>query len=312
MLLVQKKISMPDTITAIILNFNKANEIGTTLKSVLEQTIPFDEIIIIDDSSTDDSVQKIQNYTKNFSNVRLIQNKTRKGVVYGCNLGVTEATSEFVYLISAEDRYSAVIVETAKKMIELFPDAGMYCGNLSQTKNGTTKKQLTLPFKMVPGYISKEQFHSALKRKIFTFFGGSNVIRKEAILEVKGFRENLKWHSDWFLYLLVGMRFKIALLPIELRSEAISKDQYSSGMNDWKQQQSVVSSLIHTLKTEHQVEYALFRQYGLLPLYNMSTLLFLLKNNDLRDFITIKLSFLVPLEVLEDLYLWGFTILFDH
>ena len=280
---------MHNSISAIILNLNKANEICQTLRTVCEQTIPFDEIIIIDDASTDDSIILINNFIQNVPNARLIQNEKRKGVVYGCNLGISESTSEFVYLISAEDTYSLRIVEHAKRLLKLCPDAQMLCGNLSQRKNGKTVKRLTLPFHQREGYISEEQLHIALKKRIFTFFGGANIIRKNSILEINGFNESLRWHSDWFIYLLIGLRSRIALIPDELRSEVLSDDQYSRGMYHWKEQKSVIKSLILTLKNDHPTEFLLFRQYALLPVYNLKILGLVLWDRELRSFLTRKL-----------------------
>ena len=66
---------MKFTFAALIPNYNDAADIANALRGVLAQTVPFDEIVIIDDGSTDDSVKIIESLIRGLPQARLYCNE---------------------------------------------------------------------------------------------------------------------------------------------------------------------------------------------------------------------------------------------
>lgn len=94
------------SLSVIIPNYNKGIYIEETINSVLQQTFLPQEIIIVDDASTDCSKQTIINYSKKYpSLIKAIFLKKNQGVQSARNIGVDSATSEYITFIDSDDFY---------------------------------------------------------------------------------------------------------------------------------------------------------------------------------------------------------------
>lgn len=87
------------TLSVIIPNYNRATLIGETLDNVFAQTRPPDEVIVVDDGSTDDSVTAIEKFG---SRVTLIRQENR-GPGAARNRGMAAARGELIQLMDNDD-----------------------------------------------------------------------------------------------------------------------------------------------------------------------------------------------------------------
>ena len=93
------------TVSAIVPNYNYARYLQDRLETVTNQTLPLYELIVLDDGSTDDSVQVIQNFFKQCDAPwRLEVNETNSGSVFRqWRKGVELAKGEYVWIAEADD-----------------------------------------------------------------------------------------------------------------------------------------------------------------------------------------------------------------
>lgn len=111
--------------SVIIPLYNKEQTIIRTLYSVLTQTYQGFEIIIVNDGSKDDGLNRIN---ENISDSRIkIINQENQGVSAARNRGVAEAKKDYIAFLDADDEWLPGYLEKVKEAINLFPDAGMYC-----------------------------------------------------------------------------------------------------------------------------------------------------------------------------------------
>ena len=90
-------------ISVILANYNHADYISKCLNSLIHQKfIPF-EIIIIDDCSTDNSKNIINEFEKKYSFIRAYFNSENKGTVVSQNFGINSAHGNFIYLAASDD-----------------------------------------------------------------------------------------------------------------------------------------------------------------------------------------------------------------
>ncbi|WP_145410987.1 glycosyltransferase [Paenibacillus xylanexedens] len=93
-------------VSVIIPVYNAANKIRKTLSSILNQTMDFNkiEVILVDDKSTDTSVELINTYVSNYTNVKLYQLATNSGSPSKPrNLGVKKAQSDYIIFLDSDD-----------------------------------------------------------------------------------------------------------------------------------------------------------------------------------------------------------------
>lgn len=93
-------------LTVIIPNHNKEKYIVKCIESVLQQTILPKKIIIIDDCSTDRSIDKIFQIEDNENIIRVIPLKENVGVSKTRNIGILEAQTQYITCLDSDDFYA--------------------------------------------------------------------------------------------------------------------------------------------------------------------------------------------------------------
>lgn len=88
---------MPPTVTAVLVNYNGEALIRDCLRSLLDQSHPPEEVLVVDNASTDNSRSIIR---EQFPRVRLIPLQKNRGYAGGCNAGIFEASHELVALLN--------------------------------------------------------------------------------------------------------------------------------------------------------------------------------------------------------------------
>lgn len=91
-------------VSVIIPCFNAAPFIGKTIESVLAQTYSSFEVIVVDDKSTDESVELVESYARTDPRVKLIRMRKNAGAPAAPrNLGLVAACGDWVALLDADD-----------------------------------------------------------------------------------------------------------------------------------------------------------------------------------------------------------------
>lgn len=94
----------------LINNYNYAQYIEEALKSVYAQTVPFDEVIIVDDGSTDSSLEVIENCARDKHNTIVIPKKN-EGQVSCINEGFKRSTGDLIYFLDSDDIFTEKYLE---------------------------------------------------------------------------------------------------------------------------------------------------------------------------------------------------------
>ncbi|MBR7554754.1 glycosyltransferase family 2 protein [Allobacillus sp. GCM10007491] len=83
--------------------YNAANGIETAIDSILKQSWKNIELLVIDDQSTDDTTQIVESYVEKDNRVQLLQTPENSGPYVARNIGLTNATGDFVTVNDADD-----------------------------------------------------------------------------------------------------------------------------------------------------------------------------------------------------------------
>jgi len=191
------------TISVIIPLYNKSYSITRCLNSVFNQTVAPNEIIIVNDGSTDDGFQIVEEYVKGQSIRCVLIDQKNSGVSCARNLGVSNSNSTFVAFLDADDEWTASYIERRIASIFKFPMAKVYSGGhiLSNDKLGCRNGPNPL----------NTNFHGYVKNFFITSCKGSlansskTIIDRVAFIEAGGFPEGITIGEDLFLWIQLGL-----------------------------------------------------------------------------------------------------------
>jgi alpha-1,3-rhamnosyltransferase len=234
-------------VTVIVPTFNRREWIGECLDSVLGQTYSHVEIIVVDDCSTDGTVEWLRSEEK-YSGVIVHRQEKNGGASVARNTAIAMAKGDLIVFIDSDDMLMPEHIETAVKHFEQYPDLGLFCCDSTMIDasgkvilGGKTWHQSLAEAK---GYDIKSGFRSL--KDVFRFsncFPGFT-LRREVFAELGGFDQPIFPADDYDLALRVAAsRFKVYYLhePLCLRRE---HDGQCSGIeNSVKTQVKLIEAL---------------------------------------------------------------------
>ena len=121
--------------------YNGAKYIGETIESVMNQTYPKWEMIIIDDGSSDNSVSVVQKYMEKESRIRLLQ-QANAGSAAARNHGIREAQGQYIALLDADDIW---LPDFLRKQIHFMKKRNAVLAAFNSYLSNTSGPQLALP-----------------------------------------------------------------------------------------------------------------------------------------------------------------------
>lgn len=280
----------PVTISAILPNYNMAEFLQRSLRSLLTQTQPFTEIIVIDDGSSDDSLAVIHQIRDKHPHVKLIQHEKNRGVIEALNTGLHHATGDYIMLCAADDYYGHTVVEKSKEVIKHYPSVGLICGDAV-----VERFDLELPFyRMLPypanAMMSNTVFKATASKGYVGFNGGGGMlINREAVVAAGMLKSASRWHGDWLLYFVVAFRFGIYYINDVFTHITMRSESYSECKRDAKIQDKVILDTLHIIYHQYPDVWPAFKKAGLLPHYALRYIKLMLADPIGRQFITTKL-----------------------
>ena len=194
--------------SVIIPLYNKAPYIAKAIESVLGQTYRDFEVIVIDDGSTDQSLE----VAKTFENKSItIISQPNSGVSTARNNGVKIAKHPYICFLDADDWWHPTFLEEMKRLITDFPDAGIYGSGYYIVKNGQERiAPIGVPQGFERGIIDYCEVYA--KTLCMPLTSISVVIPKHIFDEEKGFKSQLKFGEDFDLWIRIALKHKVILV----------------------------------------------------------------------------------------------------
>jgi len=248
-------------LSVVIANRNHAGVLPRALESVLSQSLPPKEIIVLDDASTDDSVAVIERHARRHPTIRLIRNPTHRGVTATYNSGFALATGRYLLPIAADDYLLPEFLAKAMAEFARHPQAGLCVGHGSCTEGDDGPLIVN-----DPGWCERAAYFSPseLCRRIWhTLPVSALILRRDAALAAGGFIPELAWYSDWFLNLVVAFRHGAIHIPETLGIHVVNGDSYSTNAHSGPEHIRVLAALLTRLAAPEYADVApYFRRNG--------------------------------------------------
>ncbi len=214
------------TISVIIPAYNGEQTILETITSVQKQTFSDFEIIVINDGSTDRTLELVQSVKDERLKVFSYKNS---GVSVARNRGISHALGEFITFIDADDLWTEDKLELQLAALKQHPEAGVA---YSWTYNMSEKGELIHPVEPV--------FNGNIYAKLLVsnfISNGSNILfYRQAIETVGDFNSQLSYGEDWDFYLRLAARYSFVVVPKHQIFYRLSVHSRSSKLNTGKEE----------------------------------------------------------------------------
>ena len=197
----------------IIPLYNKEKFILNTLESVFNQSFSDFEILVVNDCSTDKSLEIIRNL--NNSKIKIIEHEINKGLSASRNSGIIDANADYLVFLDADDLLKPNYLEKIKFLIDNFPQAGLFATNYEEVyhKNHAVKPHLGLSEFKKDGII-EDFFLTNLQQPIYC--QSSICVRKIVFEKIGLYNEKINYSEDVDFNIRANYNFNLAYSPEKL------------------------------------------------------------------------------------------------
>ena len=241
-------------VAVVIPTFNHAHYLGDAIASVLAQTVPPADILVVDDGSLDHPEEVVAAHP----GVRLLRQENR-GLAAARNTGLWGTSAPFLLFLDADDELRPQAIERSVERLSQAPLAAFSYGAYAD-KLMPSGEVVEAAFRPVP----REAFPEFLRVNPIGMHG-TVMYRRQCLEAVGGFRERLAASEDYDVYLRLSMNYQVTCGPEVLanyrqhgqnmstdpafmlqavlrvlhshRSAAIERGRqvdYRAGLKDWK------------------------------------------------------------------------------
>lgn len=198
------------TLAVIIPNYNKSKYLSACIESVMQQTRIPDEIVIVDDKSTDNSRQIIQKLCEKYYLIKPIFLKENHGVSYARNTGVRYAETDMVTFLDSDDYYyNNEKLEKEAAIVEHYKDSVVaYSATVKANEAGCVIRGPFAEWRYMSGNVQKEMIANY---KAFGVIPRDYMLRKSDFLKSGGYTEGYNLYEDYELSLKLarqGLQFQ--------------------------------------------------------------------------------------------------------
>lgn len=197
-------------ITVVIPLYNKARYIKRAISSVLRQTYPHFELIVVDDGSTDNSFNCASEVVD--PRLRIIQ-QTNSGPSAARNRGVAEARHQWVAFLDADDEWKQEFLELIVELHSAFPTCKLLASAFIHSRESGLDNTLHRSLEYPTGWqgVIKDYYKDLLNPP---FNASCVVVEKELLKKIGGFPLSLRKGEDTNTWIRMYQETEFAFVNI--------------------------------------------------------------------------------------------------
>jgi len=208
-------------VSVVIPTWNRAEIALRAVNSVLEQSFRDLELIVVDDASTDDTVERLRAVTD--TRLRIVRQSVNQGVAAARNRGLAEARAPLVAFLDSDDLWRPDKLERqVAAMQAASPRVGiLYCG--IENRAPDTRDRWT-PVARGP------VFETMLEKNLLHGLPSTGLFRREVFDMVGGFDTSFPAIEDFEMWLRITRFWEVDFVPETLASYYDGKDTDTAGL----------------------------------------------------------------------------------
>ena len=215
------------SLSVILPNYNHGHLVLRALTALASQNP--DEIIVVDDASTDDSLAVLQDFARSVP-LTILRNPSNQGAVPALARGLAAASGRYIYFAAADDYVMPGFFPRALDLLERHPDAGLFCGE-ALLVDGLTGRPAGMRPPVRPlrraGFVDPAGTRALLARIDNWILTGSAVFRRDAVVALGGLDAQLGAFADGYLARKVALTHGFCFAPETVATWCIYNDSVS-------------------------------------------------------------------------------------
>jgi len=204
------------TLSVVLPNYNHARLIGRAVGALRSSRRPPDEVFIIDDASTDDSLSVIEELATGWNAIHVLKHERNEGAIAALSRGLGESSGRYIYFAAADDWIEPDFFSSAIAMLERHPEVGLYSGEARLVDGRTGRNLGTRPVIRPadrPMVFDASEVADLLRRSDNWILTGSAVFRRDRVIEAGGFSPELGSFADGYLVRKVVLQHGFCYAP---------------------------------------------------------------------------------------------------
>lgn len=222
---------MSEPLLSVVLpNYNHARYLSRAIDAIAGQSSPPDEIIVIDDASSDNSREVLMECQRRHSNLTVLFNQRNLGALPGLQRGLELAKGRYVYFAAADDQILPGFFSKAIGTLEAAQSVGLFCAETILLDGATGReigrRPVVRPLR-TGGYLTAKGVEDLLKRADNFIHTGSTIFRRQALLTKGGFRIEAGSFADGLLARKIALTEGMWFMPTAVATWHIHADGLS-------------------------------------------------------------------------------------
>ena len=223
------------SVSVVIVNYNAGQFLTACIDSALAQVSQVSEVLVVDNASTDLSLELCTEYFPEEPKLEIIRNTTNLGFAAACNIGIARAAGAYVLFLNPDCVLSAGSLQRMVQVLEAHSEAGMVGGLLTNedgTEQAGGRRAVPTPWRSFVRAFGLHRFAKYWPRLFFDFHlhkqalpdrpieveaisGALMLVRREAIDNVGLWDEGYFLHCEDFDWCMRFRRkeWKILFVP---------------------------------------------------------------------------------------------------
>jgi len=285
--------SVSKRVSAIITNYNHGEFIYEAAIGLVKQTRRPDEIIIVDDASSDHSRDVLALLQQEHPEIIVILHQKNAGVNAAVKTGIDRSTGDYLTTLGADDPLNPQFFEKALSVHSSNPEIGICSGEycLKYAGCGLTYP-MTIGISDRPRAFTSAQMMNVYRARHHLSVATAPAIwRRTAWENVGGMRPELGWLSDWFAALVSISRHGFGYVPGNMQTRRQESESYSaSGIQQHKAHITLLTQVLETLETPAYADaQAFFKIHSVLSRFGFKTLHTLLQDRRFYKYLSLDL-----------------------
>jgi len=276
------------SLSVVVPNYNHSKYLERCLTAIVRQSFSPLEIIVLDDASTDNSVQVIKRFAAEHSLVRLVQNEKNLGVMSNLNKGAGLSRGEYIFIASADDEVLPGIFEKSMNLLAQHPRAGISSTiSIWRYVDSGLSWHMAAGMSDKPAYLSPDEVAHLAKKSKLLISSNTVVFRKAALEDVGLFKPDLRWHADWFAMTTCAFRYGLCFIPEVLGIiNILPKSFFTAGRRTQEHRQVLTNILDNLNSPAYSDVRPLIRDSGALSLFAPEMLTLIGSNKKYRPYLS--------------------------